>query len=57
MKPVFTRSVREEILSVLWLIAGILAHMDGHLSLVVGFCAFKFLECSALAIFFAITGK
>lgn len=57
MKPVFTRSIREELLSVLWLIAAILAHSNKALPIVDYFCALKFLECSVLAIFYAIKRK
>lgn len=53
MKPAFTRSVREELLSALYLIAAILAHMDKDLAFVQWLCIFKFIECTALSLYFA----
>lgn len=54
MKPAFTRSVREEILSALYLIAAILAHMDKDLVFVQWLCIFKFIECVVMSFWFAI---
>jgi len=53
MKPAFTRSVREEILSALYLIAAILAHMDKEL-IIQWLCIFKFIECVVMSFWFAI---
>jgi len=54
MKIAFTRSVREELLSALYLIAAILAHMNKDLIWVEWACIFKFIECVLMSLYFAI---
>lgn len=54
MKPAFTRSIREELLSALYLIAAILAHMNKDLVFVQWLCIFKFVECMVLSFYFAM---
>lgn len=54
MKPAFTRSVREELLSALYLIAAILAHMNKDLIWAEWVCIIKFIECVAMSLYFAI---